>query len=170
VAIHAGLYLLRALRLAVFHLGKHPVVAPALHERTGEHDPSLELFPPVVGQHHLRRHRPVANLLRVPAGGIDVGFHPQLVGADHAGQWIARLHPFPLMRKHLHHHAVERRLDQPAFDRILSRVDLDPLGDRRHRRDFLLQLRLLDLKFALLLVELQAIELDAGHAPGHLAV
>jgi ferredoxin len=100
--------LLRALDLPIFHLGKHPVVAAALHDRAREHDPPLELFPTIVGKHHFSRYRPIADLFRVPAGGIDVRLHPQLVGADDAGQRITRLHPFPLMRKYLHHHAVER--------------------------------------------------------------
>jgi len=119
---------------------------------------------------HLHRHRPVADELRIPAGGVDVTLDLEFVGADDAGQRVAGLHPFPLVREDLDHDAVQRRLDQPALDRVVGRLHLDALGGGGEGGEFSLQLGLLDLQVGLLRLQPEPVALHLRDRAGGLLV
>ena len=161
---------LRAGVLAVFHFGEHAVVAAALHERAREHDLALERLAASAGERHFHRHQPAAHLFGVEAGRIDIALDAQLVGTDDAGERVARLHPFPLVRKQLHHDTVERALDEPAVDRVFRGEHLHLLRLGRECGQPPLELGLLDLELALLLAEHEAVALHFGDAARNLGV
>ena len=111
----------------ILHLRPNAVVASGIDQRAGEHDPPRERLRPVVGEHDVDGHRPVPDGFRIPAGGVDVALDAEPVGLDDAGQRIARLHPFPLVRKDLDDSALEGSGDRAPLDGLLGSLDLHRL-------------------------------------------